>query len=47
MIEGIIIIPIMWIVMTAIFLLITKSPEGRKGIPKDGEESKSRKDYIV
>tara|TARA_B100001113_G_scaffold298259_1_gene256299 strand:- start:1593 stop:1733 length:141 start_codon:yes stop_codon:yes gene_type:complete len=45
--EAIILLPIMWIVMAAIFLLLTKSHAGTKGIPKDGEQSDTRKDYIV
>ena len=57
MIEAIIIVPILWIVMSAIFLLLTKSVEGTKGISKEiyyGKKTgtkytaeKSRTDYIV
>ncbi len=55
--AAIILIPILWIVMAAIFIFLTKDIEGTKGIEKEqyyGRKTgtkytakKSRKDYIV
>ena len=55
MIESIIIIPILWIVMSAIYMLLLKNFEGTKGITSeyqtaDGKKrtaKKEREDYIV
>ncbi len=57
MIEGIIIIPILWIVMSAIYLLLVKNMEGTKGISKEvyygrktGKQytaERGREDYII
>ena len=55
MIESIIIVPIMWIVMSAIYMLLLKNFEGTKGITseyksKDGIKrtaKKDREDFIV
>ena len=55
MIESIIIIPILWIVMSAIYMLLLKNFEGTKGITSeyqtaDGKKrtaKKDREDYIV
>ena len=55
MIESIIIIPIMWIFMSAIYMLLLKNFEGTKGITseyqtKDGIKrtaKKDRQDFIV
>ena len=55
MIESIIIVPIMWIVMSAIYMLLLKNFEGTKGITseyqtKDGVKrtaKKDRQDFIV
>ena len=55
MIESIIIVPIMWIVMSAIYMLLLKNFEGTKGITaeyqtKDGIKrtaKKDRQDFIV
>ena len=49
MIESIIIIPILWIVMSAIYLLLLKNFEGTKGITseyesKDGIKRTAKKD---
>tara|TARA_B100000963_G_scaffold360622_1_gene392212 strand:+ start:9090 stop:9260 length:171 start_codon:yes stop_codon:yes gene_type:complete len=55
--EGIIIIPIIWVVMIILYLFLTKNLEGTKGIEKEqyyGRKTgkkytakKTRKDYIV
>ena len=55
MIESIIIVPIMWIVMSAFYMLLLKNFEGTKGITpeyqtKDGIKrtaKKDRQDFIV
>ena len=57
MMEGIIIVPILWIVMSAIYMMLSSNIEGTKGIHKDvyyGRKTgtkytakESRKDYIV
>ena len=55
MIQSIIIVPIMWIVMSAIYMLLLKNFEGTKGITaeyqtKDGIKrtaKKDRQDFIV
>ncbi|MFL2709747.1 MAG: hypothetical protein ACJ0FM_01540 [Gammaproteobacteria bacterium] len=55
MIESIIIIPILWIVMSAIYLLLLKNFEGTKGITSEYESKdgikrtakKDREDFIV
>tara|TARA_B100000963_G_scaffold97330_1_gene84064 strand:+ start:780 stop:953 length:174 start_codon:yes stop_codon:yes gene_type:complete len=57
MMEGIIIIPIIWVVMITLYLFLTKNLEGTKGIEKEqyyGRKTgtkytakESRKDYIV
>ena len=55
--EGIIIIPILWVVMIILYLFLTKNIEGTKGIESEeyyGRKTgtkytakKTRKDYIV
>ena len=55
MIETIILVPILWIVMSAIYMLLLKNFEGTKGITpeyksKDGTKrtaKKEREDFIV
>ena len=55
MIETIILVPILWIVMSAIYMLLLKNFEGTKGITpeyksKDGTKRtaiKDREDFIV
>ena len=55
MIEAIILIPIMWIVMSALYMFLLKNIEGTKGITseyktKDGTTrtaKKDREDFIV
>ena len=55
MIEVAILVPIMWIVMSALYMFLLKNIEGTKGIPseyqtKDGIKStakKNREDFIV
>lgn len=55
MIEAIILIPIMWIVMSALYMFLLKNIEGTKGITseyktKDGitrTAKKDRQDFIV
>ena len=55
MFEIIILVPIMWIVMAAIYMLLLKNVEGTKGITseyqtKDGVKrtaKKDREDFIV
>ena len=55
MFEIIILVPIMWIVMSAIYMLLLKNVEGTKGITseyqtKDGVKrtaKKDRDDFIV
>ncbi len=57
MIESIIILPILWIGMSAIYLLLIKNVEGTKGISKEvyygrktGKQytaEKGREDYII
>tara|TARA_B100000927_G_C16377737_1_gene434153 strand:- start:331 stop:498 length:168 start_codon:yes stop_codon:yes gene_type:complete len=55
MIESIILVPIMWLVMTALYMLLLKNVEGTKGITpeyktKDGIKrtaKKDREDFIV
>ena len=58
MIEGVIIVPILWIVMSAIYMLLTGNlKEGTKGIQKDvyygrktGKQytaERSRQEHIV
>tara|TARA_B100000945_G_scaffold311536_1_gene304858 strand:- start:1741 stop:1908 length:168 start_codon:yes stop_codon:yes gene_type:complete len=55
MIEAIILIPIMWIVMSALYMFLLKNIEGTKGITseyktKDGTTrtaKKDRQDFIV
>ena len=55
MIEAIILIPIMWIVMSALYMFLLKNIEGTKGITseyktKDGTirtAKKDREDFIV
>ncbi len=55
MIEVIILIPIMWIVMSTLYMLLLKNTEGTKGITseyttKDGIKrtaKKDREDFIV
>tara|TARA_Y100001937_G_C7033248_1_gene291079 strand:+ start:206 stop:382 length:177 start_codon:yes stop_codon:yes gene_type:complete len=58
MIEGVIIVPILWIVMSAIYMLLTGNlKEGTKGIHKDvyygrktGKQytaERSRQEHIV
>tara|TARA_B100001057_G_scaffold291628_1_gene291714 strand:+ start:17773 stop:17940 length:168 start_codon:yes stop_codon:yes gene_type:complete len=55
MIETIIIVPILWIVMSVIYMLLLKNFEGTKGITseytsKDGIKrtaKKDREDFIV
>ena len=53
--ESIILIPVMWVVMSAIYLFLIKNNEGTKGITseyhtKDGIKrtaKKDREDFIV
>lgn len=55
MIETVILIPILWIVMSTIYMLLLKNAEGTKGITseyqtKDGIKrtaKKDREDFIV
>mgnify|MGYP001174455916 FL=1 len=55
MIETVILIPILWIVMSMIYMLLLKNTEGTKGITseyqtKDGIKrtaKKDREDFIV
>ena len=55
MIESIILIPVMWVVMSAIYLFLIKNNEGTRGITseyhtKDGIKrtaKKDREDFIV
>ena len=55
MIESIILVPIMWIVMSAIYMLLLKNFEGKKGITAEYQkkdvikrtDKKDRQDFIV
>ncbi len=55
MVEAIILVPIMWIVMSALYMFLLKNIEGTKGITseyqtKDGIKrtaKKDREDFIV
>ena len=55
MVEAIILVPIMWVVMSALYMFLLKNIEGTKGITseyqtKDGIKrtaKKDREDFIV
>ena len=57
MIEGVIIVPILWIVMSAIYMMLSSNIEGTKGIHKNvyygrktGKQytaERSRQEHIV
>lgn len=55
MVEAIILVPIMWVVMSALYMFLLKNAEGTKGITseyqtKDGVKrtaKKDREDFIV